>query len=188
MNPESFLKDRGVPYHTVGQELFFDCPFCGDTRKRFYWNRVSGYTYCHNCEWRSRSLPRFIAEYEGISFEVAERMLQSESSTGMRGLRSRLTAKAAGAREEVHIELPLGFRPLTREKTRESLPYWHYLTKVRDIPEHVVIEYGIGYTQLGKYAWRVIIPILFEGRLVSWVARDATGKAERKVLTPYGNQ
>jgi DNA primase len=62
-----------------------------------------------------------------------------------------------------------------------------YLTG-RRITSDQIIRYGIGYCAHGKFAQRVIIPITYQNKLMSFVARDWTGKATLKVRYPSGSK
>lgn len=179
---KAMLKSQGTEFRTAGDELSFDCPFCTDTRKRFYLNQDSGLGYCQNCEW-SGTLPYFICKFLGVSFSEAEAMVDDDKSY-IRAV-SKTESDAA-----VEIEFPEGFTHFTR--TGQSLfakPYWNYVTKTRGIPASVALDFKLGYVRSGTYGGRVIIPVYWFGRLVSWQARDITGLPKgKKVLSPHGNK
>lgn len=64
---DGFLRSRGIDYGARGGELFFNCPFCNDTRQRLYLNARTGQSYCHDCGWTSNDLGYFISHLTDMS-------------------------------------------------------------------------------------------------------------------------
>ena len=89
------------------------------------------------------------------------------------------------------VEPPDGFVPLwegaglTAESTAEARAY---LVR-RGIGPDVVVGAHIGCCLEGKYRGRVVVPVLGQADgWLGWVARDWTGRAERKYLNASGMQ
>jgi DNA primase len=182
-NKTNVLRSRGVQYHEVtGGELNFDCQFCNDSRGRFFWNSYSGKAYCHNCGWKG-GIYRFLSEFLGISWEDAVELV-SDGEVGFykRQDKSEITTPV--------IELPDYFNALDYPVTDHNRKFWQYM-QYRGIPPTTVMDYGIGYCRMGPCANRVVIPVTWNGTLVSWVGRVATAKklpkSIVKTLTPLGN-
>jgi len=178
-NKGAILRDRHISYQTVGAELYFNCPFCGDERSRFYLNSVNGYCICHNCNWATRDFSRFIQSFLGYGPKAAREFIV--------GAKPRANISNFGEeKEKPAIEFPEGHHFLSVPAKPQQQRYWDYL-RGRDIPPDRVLEYDIGYTRRGKYAGRIIIPIYAGDELVSWVARTIQSGG-KKVLTPEGNE
>jgi DNA primase len=59
--------------------------------------------------------------------------------------------------------------------------HYDYLESRGFEPERLEREWGLlGTGAIGSYKWRIIIPIYFQGALVSYTSRDVTGRAELK--------
>jgi DNA primase len=90
------------------------------------------------------------------------------------------------------VSLPAEFHPLRNTPESETggriraATFRQYLSE-RGLSPATVEQYGIGYCRTGKYAWRVVIPIMFFGTLISFVAR-AISDRQPKVLTPPGSR
>jgi hypothetical protein len=84
------------------------------------------------------------------------------------------------------IRLPAEFERLRMPATIGNRRFWHYAARRHLTPE-LVREYRIGFCRSGRYAGRLIVPVICEGQLVSFVAR-AISDTEQKIMTPPGNQ
>lgn len=61
------------------------------------------------------------------------------------------------------------------------LVHRRYLRNRKFVPRELIEKYNLrACYRLGKYNYRIIIPIYQDRRLVSWTARDVTGIAEQK--------
>lgn len=177
---EGLLRRRDITFTRVGRELNFNCPFCADSRKRFFLNSSTGKGFCHNCGWASKRLAWFISSLTGVSIEQAERLIEgTPSGPVVRTLERKV--------DLVEVGYPPEHRFLKYPPSKAQEYFWAYLAG-RNIPVSRALDYQIGYAREGRYAWRVFVPVYWEGKLVSWVARDVKGTQTPKVLTPLGNQ
>lgn len=175
------LRKRGVQYEVAGEELFFNCPFCDDARKRMYLNSRTGKAYCHNCGYATTNFIRWMSEFTGYEYNAV-----LDTVINGRGVGKPIEMPNIGITD---IELPEGFKPLTQPFPVEQKAFWNYL-RGRDIPASTVMEYGIGYVRSGFYSMRVVIPYTYQGELVGWGARsifNRTNKEFRKILHPKGS-
>ena len=58
--------------------------------------------------------------------------------------------------------------------------------EARNLSRLTIAAYGIGYCTRGPQAFRVVIPVIEDGALVTWQARDWTGTYRSKYMTPKG--
>lgn len=58
-----------------GDDVATQCPFCGETRKKFGMS-PRGQWNCFICETKGRSLVSFVAQYNGCSFKKAQALLK----------------------------------------------------------------------------------------------------------------
>lgn len=61
-----------------------------------------------------------------------------------------------------------------------------YLTK-RNFTEHHILKYRLGYCYFGAYVHRIIIPVYYKYRIISYVMRSINDSSERRYLN-YENR
>lgn len=73
--------------------------------------------------------------------------------------------------------------------TPHDAPHWAALRYLylRKITHEQILKHQIGWCPTGKYEGRVIVPIFWEGKAITFIGRDYTGLARSKVLTPPSN-
>ena len=125
---------------------------------------------CWQCA-ESASPPRLIRQILNCSWAKAYNVVREYSS---RGATVPSWAPANRKRSQRPVHLPTLAGPL-------SGPGGHYLQSRGFNSGAVEAKYGIKETgPLGKYKFRLIIPIYFQKELVSFTSRDYTGKGEPK--------
>jgi DNA primase len=176
---EDYLLDHFVvQYVSSKTEILLedDCPFCGSSG-RLYVNRKKGTGICHKCS-TPFSGPKFVAEYEGVSYGKALAILNGRE--GFEDLDTEDTKE--------DIDAPVWF-PVTSEILRGSIQF-NYLAE-RGIDENLIRYFGLTFcetnTQVGdKVYWtanRIMIPLFdHNGVPVGWQGRDITGKSKIKYL------
>lgn len=179
-----FLEDRGIEGHENNQnEYRGTCPFCDSgSRDPFCVNTVTGLWFCHHCPEKGgplhligslldvgydKALTHLLDKYRGYEDEDSEEYTEPEVAT---------------------IKLPAEFRRLAGGTAGlAATPYLKYASK-RNLDEALLERYNIGYCASGFYAGRLIVPVYHLGKLVSFVARAISARADAKILTPAGNQ
>jgi hypothetical protein len=176
-------------------EWVMPCPGCGG-REHLYVNVEKRCANCFRCGW-APGLIDLLAQLERRPREeISERLAatdQRASIPGLENLRARVLA--AGARRvrattsPPEIPYPDGYLPLAGRQTldaeRALAPFRAYLVR-RRVPLDRVSRHAIGCALVGRYAGRVILPVHLDGRLVTFQARDITGRARAKYLGPAG--
>ncbi len=178
-------------------EWCLPCPRCGG-REHLYVNVEKRCGHCFRCDW-SPGLIDFLAELEGRPrTEIARRIGARDEAAAPSNLASlRDRVRALGARAILPlpsaspIPLPEAYIPLAprhSEPTEHALaPFRAYLAKRRISPT-AVGEHRIGCALLGRYAGRVVFPVLAGTAVVAYQARDITGRSRLKYFGPEGQQ
>ena len=179
---ENFLTDNGVDVELRANELAGTCPFCRWKRTSFYVS-PKGLYKCHYCGEQGGPM-QLVQKVLGGSYEKAIETVTRNFS---------ITIKPE---KEYHeptttntvIQLPKEFRGLAgKDASRAAEPYLKYV-RARNLDEEILAKYNIGYCASGYYTGRIIVPVYSFGKVVSFVARAISKKADKKVLTPPGNE
>lgn len=169
-----------------GEELHGDCPFCSDSRGRLGVNTVKGVAHCFNCGWAGGYVA-LLQQLLGLTYEAATGLILAGRNR-RRGLAelptvTQISSETRGSRD---VELPSEFEPLVLPETARSRGFWRYLRARRYAPD-LIQSYGIGFARSGWCAWRVIVPIMVDGRLASYVARAVDDSVVPKYRSPPGS-
>ena len=154
-----------------------NCPFCSDTRQRFYFSEKTDQWTCHN-EGTNGNFITFVATYEGITTSEAFKRL----------------GKTVTPISEV-------IKKLKEKKTPDQI-YSSQIQKIYAASSLLginskAIAYlesrGISYTQayayglregIDKFKGRILIPTFEQNQIVYFQGRDYTGKSRLKTLNP----
>lgn len=146
------------------------CPFCAASGKDgrdpvFSVNLATGHYVCHRCK-------------VGGSLELDDEFLER-------------AAQVPPGDDEEARKPPDGYLPLGEGDGLRALcaaPARAYLAK-RGVARETVrtARLGVVVDPRSKYANRVILPVLAGAAWRGWVARDYTGRAEKKYLNPRGS-
>jgi hypothetical protein len=180
MNLPDLLRQKGIPYRVHGEELYVCCLFCTDkgetqdTRFRLGLNLVHGYGHCFNCGWaRKQAVDLFLRRLKLSVWQVTS--LSGQNSGGL-------------LLEQKKVFLPEGFEPFSNHPDSLERQAFLYL-RHRGVSQEQIRRFGIGYTLIGKYAYRIIFPVRTPlGELLGFVARDFTGNHRRRYLFSSGDQ
>lgn len=169
MNFQLFCEDHGIPIAGPGDRHYMEgwlntpCPFCsGHDGNHLGFNKKSRYFFCWRC--------KFISPFKvirALSGETATRRVMEllEQYEGRPYLRERVTSE-----EDKGGEITLPGRELGEL-------HQNYLRSRNYDPLATVARYGVtGTGMMDKLKYRLVIPITYKGRIVSYTARDVTGK------------
>ena len=183
MNLIEQLDTMGLEYRehsTRENEIFLCCPFCEeegttpDYRFRLGVNVVSGVLHCFNCGKKSSN-----SEY---TFKELARALETGT----------LQAAAQTVKREVirtKPELPKDFTPVTYERTED---HWNdvalrYL-RTRNVSLVQIKKKKIGYSTVGDYRYRIIVPVYYEKELAGFVGRAFVTGLQPKYKNSVGQK
>jgi len=165
MNMQDILDEYHIAWIESGNHhcregwIQLDCPFCNETGKWHMGYSLSyNYFSCWKCGYHS--------VFDVFSELNIREKVSSVISSGLKKQR-RLATK---------LELPDGAGALKENHKK-------YLKNRGFDPDYIEKKYGVmgtGFT--GMHKFRVVIPFFWEGSMVSYQARDITGKQKAKYL------
>lgn len=174
-----FLVKYRIPFHerSAGREVVINCLFHEDYKSKLSINTNTGLFQCFVCGEKGR--------FTDIARQV---YLKKRISTDkIVDVDLQLTTKPSSPilEGDVVIPYPEGYYPLYNISPgiTDKVPL-SYLYN-RGITDSQILYYKLGYCIGGTYDKRIIVPVLNgNGSLVSFIARDYTGRLTPKVLTP----
>jgi len=179
MNLIDALDAYGVKYKNSNKpgEIWLCCPFCmeegqsGDARFRLGVNIETGEMHCFNCDKASRD-----SEY---TFRELDRMLDL----------GELQAAAVRAKVQTKevIEIPEGFELASKSGSFWSKKAYKYL-RSRGVRSSQIKDNQIGVTEVGRFAYRIIFPVFYKGKLKGIVARAMVADQKPKYLNSIGTK
>lgn len=184
MNLLETLVAKGIEYkpHTSREdEIFLNCPFCTDRgetpdhRFRFGVNYVTGQAHCFNCGKKFRE------------FEYLKKALQDKLDTGEWQLAQK--AIKLEAMKTPQVKLPDDFISLSEVGRRThwdkiAIKYLHS----RGVTETQIRRKNIGYSMVGDFRYRIVIPVYYHGKLEGLVARAFVRDLEPPYRNSLGNK
>jgi hypothetical protein len=104
-----------------------------------------------------------------------------------KAMRSSTTEELAPKLQDrpVESEWPVGYEPFTNKPDRIERQARDYL-KSRGISLLQMARHKIGYSVVGTFAWRILFPVLYQGKCYGFCGRDFSGKQEPKYLNSKG--
>ena len=156
------LDQLNIEYVTEGHRhvrpgwIGLDCPFCAKDTKKWHlgYSKENHFTKCWRCGYHSAI--DVIMEYTELSFKECKKLLE--------GIEVVYTPKK---------EKPKGVLVLPKSIGRLQNSHRRYLkNRGFDVAElkHLWKIRGIGLAS--KLAWRIFIPIIYHGKVVSWTTRS----------------
>jgi hypothetical protein len=134
-----------------------NCPWCGDSSFNLGFNLSQGYSNCWRCGWHP--LPGTLSLLLGIPKSEVSALISEYNSRSI--ILTKLNKKEARQRS---IKLPTdGFTPLEK----------NYLFSRHFRPKELSEKYSVcGGGIVGDWKYRIIIPLILNGKIVSWTARS----------------
>lgn len=177
------LDTMGIEYRehqSRPDEIYICCPFCEeegttpDTRFRLGINVVNGIMHCFNCNKGSSE-----SDY---TFNELARALESGALEAVSKLAVREAPKTKPA-------LPSDFTPVTYLRTAD---HWNEVAleylRTRNISLVQIKKKNIGYSTVGEYRYRVIVPVYYQDTLEGFVGRAFVRGIEPKYKNSVGQK
>jgi len=187
----SILHGLRIPYvQQTSNALNICCPFHGDRKFHCGVFTSSLRFHCFKCK-RTGSLYHLLREAVNISQDdykrlVGNKPLDETDDTPAGRIRQRFLHKPENAVSVKPVPLPKS-RLITEELVNENIQLKRFLDE-----RHITIETCEDYQcrfvgGVGEYANRIILPVWDDqDRVVTFQARDVTGKAKAKYLSGHG--
>ena len=176
----TFLQDCKVPFVTEGKNVSegwvsIKCLFCDDPSYHLGINIGGSYAYCWRCGWHPLEL--IITKLAGTS--------KVESIEILKQLRIRTEGHAPRKtvnKIQNNYRLPTGVSVMTAR-------HRNYLEKRRFDPDYLEKQWKLIGTGPGStldridFKHRIIIPVIWNNKEVSFTSRDITGKSQLRYIT-----
>jgi len=174
----ALLEGQGIAtIRDMGENIVSHCPFCHHERHTTFSLSLSkGLWICFRCG-KKGNAAMLLSELFNISYEEAEHRLRL-------GTAWRETEKK---KPVPSLRLPYEFESLKLPETIGNRRFWKYARRRRLTPA-LVEEYDVGFCREGFLDGRLVIPFRWEGQLISYFARDITGRQAVKVITCPGGR
>ncbi len=159
-----FLNDFNIPIpqgtKNTGQGwVNIQCPFCDDSANHLGFNYEDSYFHCWKCDPGYHSIEEVISKL--VPYEDIDHIKKEYETTYI--TQNRIKEKI---NKKVINEIILPGDKLTTI-------HRNYLIKRGFEPDYLINKYELkGTTSVGKYRYRIIIPIYFGGRLVTFQTRS----------------
>lgn len=169
---QAYLDDKKISYATEGKNVSsgwinVQCPFCSDQTNHLGIS-PSRKISCWICGIRG-SVTKYIREIEQCSESYANTIIAKYQDRSLAYLDKKERTRNS------KIILP--------KSAIVELPKLHqnYLIKRGFDPDYLSKKYDLlACSELGDYKWRIIVPIYYQNEMVTFTARDITGKAAQK--------
>ena len=177
-----------------GQEWLLTCPRCLGA-EHLYVSTAKRCAHCFRCDW-SPGVIDLLAAIEGRPREEILLRLRVRPGAPTLPALERLRERVLGAGARLPpreapdlpaIPFPPGYVSLARrhdDATERALAQYRAYLAGRRVPQACITRHRIGCAIVGRYAGRVIFPVLEGERLVGLQARDVTGRSPLKYLGP----
>lgn len=176
-----------IPSWTEGKNVSvgwvnIQCPFCADASNHCGVNPDTEIFHCWKCGMKGHFVDLLI-ELTGLSYGACKDMVSDSATTFKKSSLETIRSTLEGATIEsslptnAKVELPKTFEFVTEDTNFSLLS--DYL-KRRNILRETLIEHHCGICRAGQYMNRLVIPVFYQGKLVSFQAADLTGFATLK--------
>lgn len=169
-NAKKFLEDFNIPLDTEGKNcspgyVNIKCPFCNDQSNHGGFNIEEEFYTCWKCKTRY-SLNSVVKELLNISLPQTKDIINEYTNKYIPIINTKKIITPP-----TKITLPKGAKkPLSKR-------HKNYLKKRNFDPYKIEKEFNLYSTDvIGDYCLRIIAPIYYNKRLVSYQTRDITGK------------
>jgi len=178
-----------IPSWTEGKNVTqgwveVQCPFCADSSHHCGVHPETELFSCWICG-KKGHFTDLLMELTGLSFSECKNLISDSSATFKKRPLDMIKEKLLG--ESIveqqakiftnHIKLPDTFELVTYDTNFSLLD--SYLER-RDVSIDTIVKHKCGVCRAGYYMNRLIIPIFYQGKLVSYQAADLTGFANLK--------
>jgi len=171
-----FLDEYSIEYWTEGKNVShgwinITCLFCDDNSNHLGIRLKDFRVFCWRCG--GHSITHLVSKIADISTQEAKRVIKTLGVEDIDLAPPLSNTSSEEVKRNVSISLP--------QESTIHFPKFHieYLRKRGFPPRKTIRKYKLrAVHNLGKYKFRIIIPVFIDRRLVSFTARDITGQQE----------
>ena len=170
MNITALFRDYNIAASDQSSEnaspefLQTKCVFCDDPLDHLGWHLSGEFVNCWKCG--GHSIEYALQKLLNLTRVQVNELVEKYSGMGGQDVRARLNARKVP--RAITVELP--GHPLDKQHVR-------YLKRRGFDPEYLERKYGLRGTGIAEeWKYRIIIPIYFNGKLVSFQGRDITDR------------
>lgn len=147
----------GSPSFRGSDEWQTICPSCHHHGRKAFINTRTGLSQCKHCPWKTRSQIGLVMWLEGMGYRQAQEWWDQQTEFDAYVSSIRQSDRTHLPRRAMIQELPEGFNFLTGRE--QANPYLNYLLW-RGVSLEQIQYHQIGYCEVGRYAQRVIVPVV----------------------------
>lgn len=176
MNLSFYLAYKFPDGVQVGDQLRIECPSCKHYKKKAFVHVDSGKSICFHCGWRAGGWRTLISLLEGIKDSASFNSWLQDNQEQIRVFSYKTSSTYVPSRKLLPQVLPLSSEPV-----EPGDAYCAYLEE-RGFSYITSEFFKMHKCTVGKYANRLIVPILEGGRLVYFYDRSIDKRESRKTL------
>tara|TARA_R100001530_G_scaffold121976_1_gene89493 strand:- start:2294 stop:3184 length:891 start_codon:yes stop_codon:yes gene_type:complete len=176
-----FYQDEAIDYYLEGKNVMkgwvnINCPFCDDKSNHLgVFIKRPRIVKCWRCG--EHSLPNVLSHISNKDIKVLYKEYKAEGEE----IKQEKKKKAVAPIEEIRKEFEENSRTM-------NLRYLAYIRKRGFDALVMEKEWDLkGGLEMGRYRYRLMIPIYSNGRIVSFQARDITGKQDPKYISCHNS-
>ena len=166
MNFPKLFEDFNIKYDTKVNKGWANvaCPFCSDDHNHLGFNLTGDYAHCWKCG--GHNIRQALSKVLSVSLSQIDDIISQYQDKN--SLLYRLNGKVKP--KAVRLELPTdGFTSSERK----------YLLSRKFFPRQLHEKYEVvGGGLTGKWKFRIVIPLIIGGKIVSWTARSILSKSQ----------
>lgn len=183
---KSYLDSIGIYYDEEGDNVTKDsininCCFCSDHANHLGINIKNKLFNCWLCRTSTKEAGGIIGllkELEGINRSTAIKRLKEYRQDDFSDLFEDDEIKESKLiRNKNSKVLPIEFKKIIKDEESKIIKKYF---KKRKFPLSYIQKYNVGWCKSGKYAYHLILPIIIENKIVSFLAADMAGYASAK--------
>lgn len=187
-NIEFLERGVGIGKGKIGTQ----CTYCDDSgyHMGLSLDVKSPWWSCWRCKAGGSDPLRLICKLANVTTQQAQALLEAQNTPSPDEFDSLFTAPRAAPLQQLQrsIKLPPECHPLASEK-KGAERFLRYLAEDRGFGEDVknlALTYSLYYATAGTQAWRIVYPVIANGKLVSYTGRSIHENAELRYKVDEG--
>ena len=180
MSLKRFLEDYRVPYTTDREQagwLHIKCPVCGDRGTHLGVNIDNWGLNCFRCDIDDRVV--LLIRLLRITKSEAIQILKKYGGETRKPSKSRKEVVEPVSRVELPVGTLSGLNRIQSDYVESRGFHAGYLERTWEL----MSTGPVSYLDDIDYRFRILVPIFWEGRMVSFQCRDVTGRSKIRYLT-----